>query len=94
MKLKKVSSNFEINLLNQPPSHIGLGSGSQLSLCLGKSILTYLDIKASISDIARIYDRGERLIVLWAIKDGRDAAIQIQKYLKNNTKRLSKEKAA
>ena len=60
LKLKKVSSNFEINLLSQPPSHIGLGSGSQLSLCLGKSILMHLGIKASISDIARIYDRGER----------------------------------
>ncbi len=60
LKLNKISSNFKIDLLSNPPSHIGLGSGSQLSLCLAKSIFTYLGIKISINDIAHIYNRGER----------------------------------
>ncbi|MBT3548835.1 MAG: hypothetical protein HOM30_04725 [Gammaproteobacteria bacterium] len=60
LKKNKLSTNFEINLLAKPPSHIGLGSGSQLSLCMGKSIFAYLDIDASINDIANIFDRGER----------------------------------
>jgi glutamate synthase (NADPH) small chain len=37
--------------------------------------------------------RGASLVV-WAIKDGRDAAIQIQKYLKNKSIIKKKEKAA
>ena len=37
--------------------------------------------------------RGAQLVV-WAIKDGRDAAIQIQKYLKNKIITKKKEKAA
>ncbi len=60
LKLNKVDSNFEINLQSNPPSHIGLGSGSQLSLCVGKSIFSHLGIKSSINDIANIYNRGER----------------------------------
>ena len=37
--------------------------------------------------------RGASLVV-WAIKDGRDAAIEIQKYLKNKIIEKNKEKAA
>ena len=37
--------------------------------------------------------RGASLVV-WAIKDGRDAAIQIEKYLKNKSKKVKSEKAA
>jgi glutamate synthase (NADPH) small chain len=37
--------------------------------------------------------RGASLVV-WAIKDGRDAAIEIQKYLKNKIIKKNKEKAA
>ena len=37
--------------------------------------------------------RGASLVV-WAIKDGRDAAVEIQKYLKNKIIEKNKEKAA
>jgi glutamate synthase (NADPH/NADH) small chain len=37
--------------------------------------------------------RGASLVV-WAIKDGRDAAIQIQKYLENKTKKRKNKIAA
>ena len=37
--------------------------------------------------------RGASLVV-WAIKDGRDAAIEIQNYLKNKIIKKNKEKAA
>ena len=37
--------------------------------------------------------RGASLVV-WAIKDGRDAAIEIKKYLKNKIIEKNKEKAA
>jgi len=37
--------------------------------------------------------RGASLVV-WAIKDGRDAAVQIQRYLKEKNTQKEKEKAA
>ena len=57
-----------------------------------------IDLKTMQTNLEGVFAAGDIVrgasLVVWAIKDGRDAAIQIQKYLKNNTKRLSKEKAA
>jgi glutamate synthase (NADPH) small chain len=57
-----------------------------------------IDLKTMQTNLEGVFAAGDIVrgasLVVWAIKDGRDAAIQIQKYLKNNTKRLDKEKAA
>ena len=54
-----------------------------------QSMQTNLDGVFAAGDIVR----GASLVV-WAIKDGRDASIQIEKYLKNKSKKDNKEKAA
>ena len=53
-------SNIEINTLSLPPQHIGLGSGTQLSLCTGKAISIIMKKKLNIDQIANIYKRGLR----------------------------------
>ena len=54
-----------------------------------KSMQTNLDGVFAAGDIVR----GASLVV-WAIRDGRDAAIQIEKYLKSKTVKRKSEKAA
>ena len=54
-----------------------------------KSMQTNLDGVFAAGDIVR----GASLVV-WAIRDGRDAAIQIEKYLKSKTLKRKSEKAA
>jgi len=54
-----------------------------------KSMQTNLDGVFGAGDIVR----GASLVV-WAIRDGRDAAIQIQKYLQSKIKKQNSEKAA
>jgi beta-RFAP synthase len=39
---------------------VGLGSGSQLSLCLGTALCKFLNLKMSVDEIAQIYNRGQR----------------------------------
>jgi len=56
----KVDSNFTIMIISSPPSHIGLGSGSQLALCVGKLIFNYLDLNIKTEKIAEIFKRGKR----------------------------------
>ena len=60
LKLSDIRNNFEINVINKAPSHIGLGSGSQLSLCLGIGISKFLNIDTNVDDIADLYNRGQR----------------------------------
>ena len=60
LKSKKINDNFEIITIKKSLSHVGLGSGSQLSLCLGMAISKFLDLKLSVDSIASLYNRGER----------------------------------
>ncbi len=60
LKSKKINDNFEIITIKKSLSHVGLGSGSQLSLCLGMAISKFIDLKLSVDSIARLYNRGER----------------------------------
>ena len=55
-----IQSNFEIKTISRPLSHVGLGSGSQLSLCLGTALCKFLNLKISVDEIAQIYNRGKR----------------------------------
>ena len=60
LESRNIKNNFEIYVNNKSPSHIGLGSGSQLSLCLGMGISKFLNIDAKVTDIAYMYNRGQR----------------------------------
>ena len=57
-----------------------------------------IDIDTMQTNIDGIFAAGDIVrgasLVVWAIKDGRDAAIQIEKYLKNKSKKVKSEKAA
>ena len=56
----RIQSRFEINTISKPLSHVGLGSGSQLSLSLGTALCKFLNLKMSVDEIAQIYNRGQR----------------------------------
>ena len=60
LELKNIRNGFDIHVINKSPSHIGLGSGSQLSLCLGIGICKLLNLKTEINEIACLYNRGQR----------------------------------
>ena len=60
LKLKRAKSNFEIKTLQKSPSHIGLGSGTQLSLSIGMAISKLFNLNLEVNDIANIYNRGKR----------------------------------
>jgi glutamate synthase (NADPH/NADH) small chain len=57
-----------------------------------------IDIRSMQTNLEGIFAAGDIVrgasLVVWAIRDGRDVAIQIEKYLKNKLKKDSKEKAA
>ncbi|MBU4265960.1 MAG: hypothetical protein KKE96_01890 [Candidatus Altiarchaeota archaeon] len=54
----KIEPEIEINITERIPSHVGLGSGTQLSLALGTAITKIHGIDAGINDLARIAGRG------------------------------------
>tara|TARA_Y100000992_G_C21271575_1_gene497231 strand:- start:813 stop:1763 length:951 start_codon:yes stop_codon:yes gene_type:complete len=60
LKLKGVKNRFEIKTLQKPPSHVGLGSGTQLSLCIGMAICKLFQLNLETNDIANLYNRGQR----------------------------------
>ena len=60
LKLKGIKNSFEIKTLQKSPSHIGLGSGSQLSLSIGMAVCKLFDLNLETNDIANLYNRGQR----------------------------------
>ena len=60
LKLKGVKNRFEIKTLQKPPSHVGLGSGTQLSLSIGMAICKLFHLNLETNDIANLYNRGQR----------------------------------
>ncbi len=60
LKSNNIKTNININVIEKSPSHIGLGSGTQLSLCIGKIISEFLKLSLTTKNIAEIYKRGER----------------------------------
>ena len=51
---------FEINMLSKPNNHIGLGSGTQASLCLVRALSLFSDAKLSQEQLIEISNRGRR----------------------------------
>tara|TARA_B100000029_G_scaffold516604_1_gene631642 strand:- start:2563 stop:3525 length:963 start_codon:yes stop_codon:yes gene_type:complete len=60
IKSTNISSRFEISLLNQLNSHIGLGSGTQTSLCIGKAISNYFNLNLTTYELVNFFQRGLR----------------------------------
>ncbi len=51
---------LEIEIHSSIPEHIGLGSGTQMSLAIGSALNAYYQLGLSVRDIARLTERGAR----------------------------------
>ncbi len=56
----KVSDHIAVEIESAIPEHIGLGSGTQLSLAIGSALNAFYDLGLSVRDIAQLTDRGTR----------------------------------
>ena len=56
----KVSDQLHIDIKTAIPEHVGLGSGTQMSLAIGSALNAFYDLHLSIRDIAQLTDRGQR----------------------------------
>jgi beta-RFAP synthase len=59
-KALKVSDKVNIHIDSAIPEHIGLGSGTQMSLAIGSALNVLYDLKLSVRQIASLMDRGLR----------------------------------
>lgn len=55
-----VSDSVNIEIIEQIPPHIGLGSGTQMALAVGAGLNAFYDLKLSVREIAAVMDRGLR----------------------------------
>jgi beta-RFAP synthase len=56
----KVSNKLQIEITSLIPEHVGLGSGTQMSLAVGMALSTYYNLDLQVRDIAVLTARGER----------------------------------
>lgn len=59
-QLLDLPENMQIDLASAIPEHIGLGSGTQMSLAIGAGLNAFYDLGLSVRDIARLTYRGAR----------------------------------
>lgn len=55
-----VPDQLEVHIDASIPEHVGLGSGTQMSLAIGSALNAYYELGLSIRDIAAVMDRGLR----------------------------------
>lgn len=55
-----VSQNLTIEVIEEIPAHVGLGSGTQMALAVGMGLNVLYDLKLDVREIAAILDRGLR----------------------------------
>jgi beta-RFAP synthase len=55
-----VSSNLHVHLDSLIPEHIGLGSGTQMTLAMGSALNAFYHLNLTVRDIAELGDRGVR----------------------------------
>ncbi len=55
-----VSDKLNIEITDAIPEHVGLGSGTQMSLAIGSALNSFYDLGLSVRDIAQLTDRGMR----------------------------------
>ncbi|EIJ42512.1 beta-RFAP synthase [Beggiatoa alba B18LD] len=56
----ELPTTFKIHVHQSIPEHIGLGSGTQLSLAVGLAIARYFGLSLSIREVASLLERGAR----------------------------------
>ena len=56
----QVSPELKIHVETAIPEHVGLGSGTQLSLAIGSALNAFYDLGLSVREIAQLTDRGRR----------------------------------
>ncbi len=56
----RVSPELKIHVETAIPEHVGLGSGTQLSLAIGSALNAFYDLGLSVREIAQLTDRGRR----------------------------------
>jgi len=56
----EVSDKVHINIEAAIPEHVGLGSGTQMSLAIGSALNAIYNLGLSVRDIAAITERGLR----------------------------------
>ncbi len=59
-KALNVSDKVNICIESAIPEHVGLGSGTQMSLAIGSALNVLYDLKLSVREIASVMDRGLR----------------------------------
>jgi beta-RFAP synthase len=59
-KKNKIKPNFFLNIEKATPSHIGLGSGTQLALSIGSAISQLNNVNLDLEKIAKILNRSLR----------------------------------
>lgn len=55
-----VSSDLHIHLESLIPEHVGLGSGTQMTLAMGSALNAFYQLNLSVRDIAQLGERGVR----------------------------------
>jgi len=56
----KVSDNLQVDIKSLIPEHVGLGSGTQMSLAIGMALSAFYQLDLNVRDIASITARGAR----------------------------------
>jgi len=59
-KALNVPDTLEIHIESAIPEHVGLGSGTQMSLAIGAALNAFYDLGLSVRDIAKVMVRGLR----------------------------------
>ena len=60
LKKKNINKSYVLEIISSPPKHIGLGSGTQLSLCFIHAINILLNLNLSKDECIRLSSRGKR----------------------------------
>lgn len=59
-KALNLPGQLNVHIDDAIPEHIGLGSGTQLSLAIGAGLSAFFDLSLTVRDVARLTDRGAR----------------------------------
>ena len=59
LKKLNLDTNIKVEVIKCAPTHVGLGSGTQLALSIGCALCKLFNLKISVEEIAKILGRGE-----------------------------------
>jgi len=93
----KIDADIVIKSLGFDPENIPKLFGAE-DLSVSKWGTIKINLKTMETNIDGVFAAGDIVrgasLVVWAIRDGRDAAIEIEKYLQKKLNKQKKEKAA